>query len=317
MLSKKSLLAVTFFLFSFISFSLTWDEPWQEEILQKSDYFILGKVVDARSGSVKIKVLRQFGEKKTESEIMLEGFHMLNICSRTDSENVSFYFDMIDSVYLFLKKTEIGYCLPTPTSGFAIVTNGKVLSTFRHSYHQAHLNITTYENCMRYIWACCKNSAKDEKFFKQFIESNLSKKPAGFSEKEIDLFFKQHAALEILFHSRDENYFNLITPFLNCSNNHLVISAVRCLGNIKTKESIKFLLDIIANESRDNFTKSLAVLSLKKLNPSSEKKLLAELIKTASDTEVGFGGNLMDPRVCTSLPSVKSALEDLVAVLKD
>ena len=298
-------------------FSLTWDEPWQEEIFQKSDYFVLGRVVDAKSGSVKIKVLRQFGEKKTESEITLEGFHLLNICSRTDSENVTFYFDMIDSVYLFLKKTEIGYCLPTPTSGFAIVTNGKVLSTFRHSYHQAQLNVSTYENCMRYIWGCYKNSSKDEKFGKQFIESNLSKKPAGFSEKEIDLFFKQHAALEILYHSKDENNFKLIAPFLNCSNTHLVISAVRCLGNIKTKESIKSLLDVIANENRDNFTKSLAVLSLKKLNPISEKKVLVEMIKTANDTEVGFGGNLMDPRVCTSLPSVKSALEDLVSILRD
>ena len=317
MIPYRIIFLIFFSSINHLAFSITWDEPWQEEIFQKSDYFILGRVTDAKPGAVRIRVVRQFGDKKTEDEIILQGFHMLRICSSSDSDKVTFYFQMIDSVYLFLKKTEIGYCLPTPTSGYAIVTNGKVLSTFRHSYHQAHLSMPVYEQCMRYIWASYKKINRDENAMRIFIEKNLQQLPAGFSGNEIALFFLQHAALEVLYHTRDVNNFKLILPFVNCSNNHLVISAVRCLGNFNNEESRKLLIDLIKDGSRDNFVKSLAVESLKKLNPVQEKVMLNGLIKIASDSEIGFGGNIMDPRVCTTLPSVKQALKELVSGLHD
>lgn len=295
--------------------ALTWDEPWQKEIFQKSDYFVLGRVIEASPGSVKIKVLRQFGEKKTESEIVLQGFHLLKICSQSDSDKVTFYFQMIDSVYLFLKKTDIGYCLPTPTSGYAIVTNGKVLSTFRHSYHQAHLSVSNYELCMNYIWSSYKKLERNEKSITELIDNTLDKKPAGFSENEISLFFLQHASLEVLYHTNNTGNYQRVLKFLNSNNSHLVISAVQCLGNYNTAESKKLLLEIIKDSKRDNFVKSLAVESLKKLQPKEYQNELKETLKSASDASVGFGGNIMDSRSCTSLPSVKESLEDLISTL--
>ncbi|MFN5460297.1 MAG: hypothetical protein ACK5AY_10350, partial [Bacteroidota bacterium] len=264
---RKILINIFFIGFIHFSFGLTWDEPWQEEIFNKSDYFVLGRVIDANSASVKIKVLRQFGDKKTEGEIELKGFHLLRVCSQSDSDKVAFYFQMIDSVYLFLKKTEIGYCLPTPTSGYAIVTNGKVLSTFRHSYHQAHLGVANYELCMKYIWAFYKKLDSDKKPMTEFIDKNLKKKPAGFNGNEINLFFLQHAALEVLYHSKSTADLQMILPFAYSNNNHLVISAVQCLGNYDSDESKKVLLKIISDPAKDNFVKSLAIECIRKIKP--------------------------------------------------
>jgi hypothetical protein len=39
---------------------------------------------------------------------------------------------------------------------------------------------------------------------------------------------------------------------------------------------------------------------------------LEALEKTASEKENGFGGNIMDPRVCTHIPTEKDALQELI-----
>jgi hypothetical protein len=300
----------------FFSFSATWDEPWQEDILKNSEYFILGRVIDSKPGSVKIKVMKNFGEAKTESEITLEGFHMLNICTKENEEDLPrFYFHMIDTVYLFLKKLDIGYCIATPTSGYAIVSNGTVLSTFRHSFHQAHLPMSTFEKVMVPIWNSYRGAPYDIKSVNEFLEKNLSEKPAGFRDHEIKLFFNQHAALELMYHLKIADKMNLLKPFVNCQNNHLMISAVRCLGNINTDESKKMLLGFINDNTKDNFTRVLAVWSLKKLKPVELKAQIKKAAETANETPTGFGGGKDDPRNCTSIPNLKEALTDLIGTL--
>jgi hypothetical protein len=312
---KRIVLVLVLMSCIFSSRGVTWDEPWQEEILNKSDYFILGRVIDPKPGSVKIKVLKQFGDKKIEDVITLEGFHMLRICTKADSENVTFFFQMIDSVYLFLKKTDIGYCIPTPTSGYAIVTGGKVLSTFRHSFHQAHLPVATYEKCTSAIWNSVKGIVFDKKPVMTFIEQNLKQKPAGFRDDQLKLFFNQHAALEVLYFMKDQENFPLIKPFVNCANNHLMISAVRCLSNYNTDESKKMLLAFIGDSSKDNFTKIMAVWSLKNLSPKEMKTQIRKVWETASEETIAFTTNTNDPRVCTSLPTIKEAMEELLSTL--
>jgi hypothetical protein len=311
------------FLFFFIlntayGFSITWDEPWQDEVLKNSEYFILGKVIESTTGTVKIKVLKNFGDKKTESEITLEGFYMLRICTKNDSSKTdvpTFFFHMIDSVYLFLKKTDIGYCIPTPTSGYAIVTGGKVLSTFRHSYQQAHLPVLVYEKCMGAIWNSYRNLPYDTKFVNEFLEKNLKQKPSGFKDHEIKLFFNQHAALEMIYHMRLKDKFALVKPFVNCGNNHLMISAVRCLRNFSTTETKKMLLDYVRDDAKDNFTRVMAVWSLTELKPVEFKKELKVYSLSANQEGTGFGGNGTDPRSCTYVPNLKQALTELVSGL--
>jgi hypothetical protein len=312
----RYLLLPLLFLLASDVFSLTWKEPWQEEVIAKSDYFVLGRVLDAKPGSVKIKVLKQFGQLRTEEVIVLEGYHMLDICSQSDSDKVTFFFQMIDSVYLFLKKTDIGYCLPTPTSGYAIVAGGKVLSTFRHSYHQAQLTIPDYELCMSSIWNQCKGLTYDQKKITDYISKNLNIKPAGFNDREIDLFFRQHAALEVIYYCKLDDKWNVIQPFLNCSNSHLVISAIRCLANYSSTQSRSLLLNILGSNNSSAFIKIIAAWSLKKSVVTENRKQIEELVKAADEEEIGFSSNIMDPRVCTTLGSVKGALEELLASLQ-
>jgi hypothetical protein len=42
---------------------------------------------------------------------------------------------------------------------------------------------------------------------------------------------------------------------------------------------------------------------------------LEALVKHANEEEDDFGGNIMDPRICTDVPSVKEALGSLIAKL--
>jgi hypothetical protein len=287
-----------------------------EDILKNSECFVLGKVIDSKSGSVKIKILKNFGAQKTPEEITLQGFHMLNICSReNENEAPTFYFHMIDTVYLFLKKKDIGYCIPTPTSGYAIVSNGKVLSTFRHSYHQAHLSMSNYEKSMVPIWCAYRGTEYDVKSANEFIDKQLSKAPAGFRDHEIQLFFLQHAALEMVFHMKLTSKYDLVKPFIRCSNNHLMISSVRCLSVLENQNCKAELWNYIKDDAQDNFTRVIAVWSLKRLKPVELKSEIEKVTESANETPLGFGGNIMDPRVCTHIPNLKDALKDLLSGL--
>ena len=311
---KKYFLSVFLFFFFFEGFGqiVTWDEPWQDDIIRESDYFLLGRVLDARPGSVKIKMLKPFGKNVDQNEITLEGFHMLSVCNSNDSQKITFFFQMIDSVYLFLKKTEIGYCLPTPTSGFAIVANGKVLSTFRHSFHQAQLRVVDYECCMKTIWEHCKEISSTENCSSKLIEKALKKLPSEFGRSDINTFYMQHAALEVIYYTKLSYNFQSILPFLKCNNTHLVISAARCLSNINTDESRKALVELIGDERRDNFTKVIAAGCLKKIITPEWIPKISAIREKANENPIAFSNNPNDPRSCTTLPSLKDALGEIL-----
>ncbi len=56
----------------------------------------------------------------------------------------------------------------------------------------------------------------------------------------------------------------------------------------------------------------MCVWSLSEFNPKELKTQLQKIEKSASDESDDFGGNIMDPRVCTNIPTLKNALKDLV-----
>lgn len=307
----RSILILCLSILSAPLFSLSWDEPWQDEVMRESDYFILARVLDPKPGSVKIQVIKQFGDKKVEDQITLEGFHMLRPCAN-DTSSPSFFFTVIDTVYLFLKKKDIGYCIPTPTAGYAIVSSGKVLATFRHSFHQVQVSMGTYEKCMGAIWNSYKGLPYDKKIVTEYVEKPLKQKPAGFNEKEIGLFFSQHIALEMSYHLKLTDNFALVKNFVNCPNNHLMISAVQAMGNYETPEAKKMLVAFLKDPAKDNFTKVLAVKSLVRLNPKEHKAELRKIWETASQSPIAFSSNPSDPRNCTELPTLKDALQMLL-----
>jgi hypothetical protein len=59
----------------------------------------------------------------------------------------------------------------------------------------------------------------------------------------------------------------------------------------------------------------MCIESLALLQPKDLKSELVALEKKASEERDGFGGNIMDSRVCTTLPTSKEALAALIEKL--
>lgn len=308
---KKITIVLFVILTTISSYATTWDEPWQKEIIEQSEYFILGKVIKVSETKVTVQIEKAFG-KQLEGKIVIDNFFMLHICSTSGGHGPEFNFEKNERGYFFLKKGDNGnFQIPTPSSGFDRIVERKVHATYRHTYHQASLDPEIYELTYNEIWNKYHNSEFDIAKIKTFINTNLSKEPAGFEEDEIDLFFKQHSALETAYLCGIELEFETLKKFVECDNFHSQVSALRAFGILKTDEAKKYLLEYIQNDEKDNFTIVIAIWSLWGMGDKDFNKQLSDLKESLSDEETGFGGNIMDPRVCTHFPSPKNAVIEL------
>jgi hypothetical protein len=150
----------------------------------------------------------------------------------------------------------------------------------------------------------------------EYITKYLSMKPAGFEKEEINTFFAQHVALESAYHLRFGGFYNQILPFLHdTANFHNMISGARALISYNTEDCKKELMKIIADTSRTGFVRVECMWTIGEFHPKELKGQLAKLAEHASTEESGFGGDIMDPRVCTTIPTVKEALEKLLKEL--
>lgn len=296
----------------------TWNEPWTDKVIKEANYFVLAKVqsFDEEKG-VNIKIIRQLGGDKITDEITITGFYLLGLTSSSGGHGGEFHFEGVGESYFFIKKNDSGaYCIATPTAGFDYIKDNKVYATYRHSYHQALVPIETYEMTMTAIFNNYHNLGYDKEKIISFITTQLSKKPAGFDEAEVNTFFLQHVALETIYHLQIPGFYDSILPFFNDTKNfHNRASAARALIGCNTELTKKLLLNKIAKNKDDDFTTVLCIWTLTTFKPTELKSELQKMIKRASTKENGFGGNIMDPRVGTHFPDVKAALEDLVKTL--
>ncbi|OCX51845.1 hypothetical protein BEL04_17700 [Mucilaginibacter sp. PPCGB 2223] len=318
---KLALLTLLIFLSVCVK-ATTWDEPWQDQVVKKSEYFVLAKVLgfDANK-NVTINILKQFGGQPLSGKISITNFYLLSLCSESAGEGPEFHFKGIDSCYFFIKKNSKNeYCIATPTTGFAAKIDGQVYATYRHSYHQALIEPDIYEKTMTAIFNNYHGLPYDKTYLNTFINKYLSIKPAAYSnsdEKQTAVFFNQHVALESIYHLGLTGYYGKILPFLDDEKNfHSQVSAARALTAYNTAESKKVLLSKITKSSTGNFVKVICIWTLKTYHPTELKQQLINAELTASSKENGFGGNIMDPRVCTQFPTVKKALTELVASIK-
>lgn len=302
---------LTIFLILFTSFfvnATTWPEPWQKEIIQKSEYLVYGKVVKITDSVITVNVQKSFG-KSLFGEIKIDGFFMLKLCSTSGGHGPEFDFYDDDEGYFFLKKGKNGnYMIPTPTSGFDRIREGSVLATYRHTYHHAKVDPKVYEMTYSQIWNYYHNRKINDTEIKKFIEKYLSKQVGGFEDDELDLFFNQHVALETAYLLNIQVDFNAIKKFAESGIYHLEISAMRCMGAQNTSESKKYIISYVQQEDRSSFSK---VMAIEGLLASGDKKYIKKLIAIkdkVSDEETGFGGDMMDPRVCTYVPSPRIAI---------
>jgi hypothetical protein len=318
MIRSNILLLITTMLFACPAFATTWDEPWQDSVIRNADYFVFAKVksFDEKKG-VTIEILKSLGGPALEGKIKISDFYLLDLCSNTEGHSAEFRFGSIDESYFFIKKNKKGdYCIATPTTGFDYLKDGNVYATYRHSYHQALVPKGIYEKTMLAVFNSYHNLPYDKAYISEFVSKYTSLKPAGFAENEISTFFAQHVALECIYHLRLTDHYSRILPFLaDTSNFHNQVSAARALIAYNTPESRQELLKVVSDTSRGHFVQVMCIRTLSEFKPAELKEQLRKAKENASSEDNGFGGNLMDPRICTHLPTVKEAMEELIKTL--
>ena len=296
----------------------TWDEPWHETVVKKADCFVLARItaVDAQKG-ITVSVVRSLAGEPLAGTLRITEFYSLDLCSQSAGEGPEFRLGSVDSCYFFLQKRPAGtYAIATPTTGFAAVQQGQVVATYRHSYHQALVPRAVYEPTMTAIFQHYHGQAYDKEGINQFVAKTLALPPARIDEAGMPTFFAQHAALETTYHLGLPTHYAAALPFLRDTTNfHAQVSAARVLAATPTPEAKQQLLQLLANKHTRDFVKVVAVRTLAAYQPRELKPQLLKLAQTASAEENGFGGNIMDPRVCTQLPSVKKSLTELAAQL--
>jgi hypothetical protein len=296
----------------------TWNEPWMDKVITQADCFLLARVKSFSStNGVTIQVVKTIAGQTAQNEIKITGFYLLHLCSTSSGDGPEFNFKGIDSCYFFLKKNDKGnYSLATPTTGFAWVKNGLVAGTYRHSYHQARTTAKVYEPTMLAIFNNYHKLPYDAGFINNFVASNISSKPAGPTADEMEAFFNQHIALECIYHLRLPGYSTQISNYIKAGYSfHAQVSAARALIAYNTPQSKNELITLITDSTTNNFVKVIAVFTLSAYKPTELKTKLEALSTTASTEENGFGGNIMDPRVCTNIPTVKEALDSLLKTI--
>jgi hypothetical protein len=317
MITLKNLLLSSLALIQTLSFATTWDEPWQEKVIKGADYFVLAKIKSSDKKSVTIEIIKSLGGKELKGIIQITNFYLLHLCSSSGGHGAEFHFDGVEECYFFIKKNEKGeYCIATPTAGFANLKDGSVSASYRHSYHQARVPVDIYEKTMTAIYKNYHNLPYDKLFIDDFVKKYISLKPAGFGDMEIATFFAQHVALECIYHLHLTGLYFKLIPFLNdTSNFHNQVSGARALVSYNTMECKKELLKVISDTTRGHFVQVICIWTLSEFKPKELKEELIRMGKTASTERNGFGGNIMDPRVCTHFPEVKEAIDKLIESL--
>jgi hypothetical protein len=296
----------------------SWDEPWQETVVKKADYLVLARITatDAHTGAT-ATILRSLGGGPLTGPVQINGFYGLQLCSSSPGEAPTFELGGIDSCYFFLQKKPSGeYAIATPTAGFARVKMGQVAATYRHSYHQALVPLAVYEATMTAIFQHYHDQEYDVAPVNTMISSALALPPAHLDAAGRSTFFLQHAALETIYHLGLTTHYAAVLPFLRDTTNfHAQVSAARALTATPTPEDKQLLIKVLTCKSSRDLAKVVAIKTLTTYRPAELKPQLAALAQTASDEPNGFGGNIMDPRICTQVPTVKEALTTLVAGL--
>jgi len=299
----------------------TWDEPWQDDVIRKADTLVKAEVLANDGKSVNIKVVETLAGAAVPETATVEGFSLLRLSSFTlADEETKFPFKKGQSYYFFLTKQKGGktWAVATPTAGYARLEDGNVYATYRHSFHQALVPQELYETTMKAIFLKTHGKEVDADALRKTLLPILKQAPQGPPKdaKEKDQarrFFEQHAALETLAYFAGADDLKLLEPYLKCDDYHVQISAVRALGGIDSREARERLLAFLEGDGK-GFAKVMAVWALKRQNARDCLPKLKELQPKAPVDRVGFGGNLMDPRIGTHFPgSVKSAIDALVA----
>ncbi len=296
----------------------TWDEPWHDEVIRGSDSFLKLKITADQGSVVKAEVIKFLAGERTPQQIELKGYWRLVLGSvSSDTSELRSPFVAGQIYYVFIKKSEKGntYQIPTPTSGWATIQDEEVAATYRHSLHKALVPVGVYEKTMQAIFNGAKGQAYDTNFIETFIKEQLTQSVAVLKPEDSPMmkrFFLQHVALESFYHLGKGADLAMLTPFTESDNYHVQISACRAVTRIDSQASRELLMKFIEGKG-EGFAKVMCVWGLKLLNARAMISRLEAYLKTGTDQETGFGGNIMDPRIGTYFPeSVKDSIKVLL-----
>ena len=296
----------------------TWDEPWHDDVMRNSESFVKVKITAIQGAVVKAEVIKFLAGERTPEQIELRGFSRLEITSTSSgATELRMPFALGQNYYLFIKKSEKTntYQIPTPTSGWASLHGADVAATYRHSIHKALVPEEVYEKTMQAIFNGTKSKPYDTEFIERFIKEQLTQSVAVLNQEDSAMakrFFLQHVALETFYHLGKGADLAMLTPFMDKGDYHVQISACRAVGRIDSPASRELLMKFIEGKGV-GFAKVMCVRGLKRLNAKEMIPRLEAFLKTGTDQETGFGGDIMDPRVGTYFPeSVKDSIKELL-----
>jgi hypothetical protein len=299
-------------------YATTWDEPWHDTVVKESDSFVFAKInsFNVKNG-LNLTIIKNISGKQIVGKIKVNDFYLLDFTSYSGDGGGFFHFSGAKEGYFFIKQKANGkYSIATPTTGFAILENGLVYATYRHSYHQALVPMDIYEKTMKAIFNKYHGLPYDTNYISNYINQHIKQRPADLTPGERDTFFLQHVALETIYHLRLSEYYSEILPFLAATLGFQIqVSAIRALAAYNTDQCKSELLKIINAPDRDTFVQVMSIWTLSEFMPNELKSALVKLEENASNERNGFGGNIMDPRVGTYIPSVKIALQNLIEKL--
>jgi hypothetical protein len=331
-------------MFSISTFAATWDEPFHRDMVLGADAFGLYETVDVSPFVTTFKRIRALAGADTGDAVTVDGFYGSTTPLTTLQRNGQAYdnewtlrFRSGARYYLLLQRakpaadepagaaaTSSGesWRIATPTGGFAeLRPDGSVIATYRHTLHQALVDMATYELTQTCVFDTLHHAKPCVAGVRAFIDEQLQLEPASLlgtpTPAESERFFKQHAALETAYligYSVDRTR---LEAFLKAPYFHAQISAVRALARLDAPDRDTMLADFVADDTRDPLARVFAVDAIRELHAVELKDRLVALLPTASTERVSLGARITDSRIGTFFPtSVQSALTYLLAQWK-
>ncbi len=292
----------------------TYDEPWQEEVVKSAASLVKLRIVEGSETEARFERLEQLAGDPVPETGVIDRFGGMTITSWSPSGHLPLLFNPGDEGYFLLGATDDAerWSIASPTAGYALVSQGLVTATFRHSYHQALVVEDQYRDATTAIFQHLHGQPVDAKAQRASMEAQLDRSPASYA-MDADGFFAQHVALESCYYFCGAGDLARLEPFLKSDDGHVQISAARALSAVDSPEGRARLLAFVKDDSRLAFARVMAVWGLRRLDARDQAEALLAYLPQASTEETGFGGNIMDPRVGTAFPeSVKVAIEDLL-----
>lgn len=242
----------------------TWDEPWQEAVVAKSNSFGLFKVDRVTGTAAHALLVKQLAGEPTGSAVEIKGYSQLSVTSAS-SDHWEVWLKPGKSYYLHLSKGPDGnWQFQTPSAGADLVQDdGLVQATYRISMHKALVPAPVFEMTQTCIFLAARGATCDREPVEAFIRQQLSADPASIdktpTQAQLTQFFMQHAALETAAALRYMPAGFELEKYLNSPTMHVQFSALKLLASNRNKDIPARLGAYVCSDKNDPASRMYAL----------------------------------------------------------